>query len=365
MAKIVLGRGLGALIQARPAAGSKSHVAPPPKAEPVEAGETVRQINLEEIRSSPFQPRHDFKPDSLAELVESIREQGVIQPLILRKVDGHYELIAGERRWRAAKTVGLKQAPAIVREATDREVLELALIENLQRSDLNVVEEAKAYSRLANEFSLRQEDIARKVGKSRASVANAMRLLDLHPQVQGWLTEERLSVGHAKVLLALKAPDEQKLLAEVVIRQRGTVRTAEKLVAEHLAQQGSAHTGPGSRTPAATRTQAQIPELPAALRHLQNRLREHLATHVALRHGEKKRQPGNRILRQRRPPAHPRPDRRQNGKSLTTSVCLRFNAGLPELWPLLSSVFSSVWDSGLWSATFLVVFIRSTRTSVR
>ncbi len=289
MAKIVLGRGLGALIQARPAAGNGKSPLAHAKAEPAAAsGETVRQVPLDEIRSSPYQPRRDFKPDSLAELVESIKEQGIIQPLILRRVEGHYELIAGERRWRAARTAGLQHAPAIVREASDREVLELALIENLQRSDLNVVEEAQAYQRLATEFSLRQEDIARKVGKSRASVANAMRLLDLHPQVQAWLTEERLSVGHAKVLLALKAPEEQKLLAEVVIRQRGTVRAAEKLVADHRARLGNGHTGPGSRSQVAARPPDRSPELPAALQHLQNRLREHLATHVALRHGVKK-----------------------------------------------------------------------------
>ena len=287
MAKIVLGRGLGALIQARPPGTSKSPVTAAREA--AVPGETVRQIKLEEIRSSPFQPRREFKPESLAELAESIREQGIIQPLIVRKVDGHYELIAGERRWRAARTAGLAQAPAIVREASDREVLELALIENLQRADLDVVEEARAYHRLATEFELRQEDIARKVGKSRASVANAMRLLDLDPQVQRWLTEERLSVGHAKVLLALKSPEEQKLLAEVVVRQHSTVRAAEKLVAAHLARQGNVHTGPGSRTPAAGKTPEPLPPpLPAVLQHLQNRLREYLATHVALKHGEKK-----------------------------------------------------------------------------
>ena len=287
MAKIVLGRGLGALIQARPTGTSKSHVAAV-REEAATPGETVRQIKLEEIRSSPFQPRREFRPESLAELAESIREQGIIQPLILRKVDGHYELIAGERRWRAAKTAGLAQAPAIVREATDREVLELALIENLQRADLDVVEEARAYHRLATEFELRQEDIARKVGKSRASVANAMRLLDLEPQVQRWLTEGRLSVGHAKVLLALKSPDEQKLLAEVVVRQHSTVRAAEKLVAAHLAKQGNVHAGPGSRTNAAGRAPEPPPPLPAVIQHLQNRLREYLATHVAMKHGEKK-----------------------------------------------------------------------------
>jgi ParB family chromosome partitioning protein len=277
MAKLVLGRGLGALIQPRPAAaGNDPELAP---------GEAIQQVALEEIRSSPFQPRQEFKPETLNELVESIRERGIIQPLIVRRVDGHYELIAGERRWRAAQTLGLAKAPVILRQATDQEVLELALIENLQRADLNVVEEARAYERLAQEFSLRQEDIAKKVGKSRAAVANAMRLLDLDVQVQSWLTQDRLSIGHAKVLLALKSPDEQRLLAEIVIRQRSTVRAAEKLVEEHLKKQGNQHIGPGSRTAGA---RGQPAELSPVLQRVQNRLREHLGTHVALRHGEKK-----------------------------------------------------------------------------
>jgi ParB family chromosome partitioning protein len=277
MAKLVLGRGLGALIQPRPT---------PPADDPAAAapGESVRQVPLTEIRSSPFQPRKEFKPETLNELIESIREQGIIQPLIVRRVDGHYELIAGERRWRAAQSLGLAQAPVILRQATDQEVLELALIENLQRADLNVVEEARAYERLAQEFSLRQEDIAKKVGKSRAAVANAMRLLDLDAQVQSWLTQDRLTIGHAKVLLALKSPEEQRLLAEIVIRQRSTVRAAEKLVEDHLKKQGNQHIGPGSRT-AGARGHA---ELSPVLQRVQNRLREHLGTHVALRHAGKK-----------------------------------------------------------------------------
>lgn len=290
MAKIALGRGLGTLIQGRPPGAGANHaaVALGVAAPQVAPGETVRKLPLDQIRSSPFQPRQDFKPESLQELVDSIREQGIIQPLIVRKVGGHYELIAGERRWRAAKTLALKDAPAIVREATDREVLELALIENLQRADLSVLEEARAYERLASEFDLRQEDIARKVGKSRASVANAMRLLDLDPQVQGWLTQERLSVGHAKVLLGVKAADEQKILAEMIIRQHGTVRVAEKMVADHLARQGTTDTGPGSRTGAAAKALARQTGLPPVIQNLQNRLREHLATNVALHHGDKK-----------------------------------------------------------------------------
>ena len=290
MAKNVLGRGLGALIQTRPPGGPAGGGSTLPGAGALApgAGEVVRKLKLDDIRSSPFQPRRDFKPESLAELVESIREQGIIQPLIVRKVGSHYELIAGERRWRAARTLALTHAPAIVREASDQEVLELALIENLQRADLNVVEEARAYERLASEFSLRQEDIARKVGKSRAAVANAMRLLDLDERVQKWLTDERLSVGHAKVLLGVKSPEEQHLLAEHVIRQHSTVRAAEKLVQEHNARQGATQTGPGSRANAAARALDKQVEMPAALQHLQNRLREHLATYVALRHGDKK-----------------------------------------------------------------------------
>jgi ParB family chromosome partitioning protein len=286
MAKLVLGRGLGALIQPRPAPAGNDAAAAAAVVQPdLAPGESIQQVALEEIRSSPFQPRKEFKPETLNELIESIRERGIIQPLIVRRVNGHYELIAGERRWRAAQTLGLAKAPVILRQATDQEVLELALIENLQRADLNVVEEARAYERLADEFSLRQEDIAKRVGKSRAAVANAMRLLDLDPQVQSWLTQDRITIGHAKVLLALKSPDEQRLLAEIVIRQRSTVRAAEKLVEAHLKKQGNEHVGPGSRT---TGTRGQPAELSPVLQRVQNRLREHLGTHVALRHGEKK-----------------------------------------------------------------------------
>ena len=289
MAKNVLGRGLGALIQARPAGGGGKPGGITGVAHTPAPGETVRKLALDQIRSSPFQPRKDFKAESLNELVDSIREQGIIQPLIVRKVDGHYELIAGERRWRAAKSLGLGEAPAIVREASDQEVLELALIENIQRADLNVIEEAHAYQRLAEEFTLRQEDIARKVGKSRAAVANAMRLLDLDAQVQRWLTEERLSVGHAKVLLGVKATDEQKALAEHIIRERSTVRAAEKLIKEHNERQGNTQSGPGSRTGAAARALTpSAADVPPVLQHWQNRLRDVLATHVSLRHGAKK-----------------------------------------------------------------------------
>ena len=267
MAKSGLGKGLGALISAAPS---------PPSSDP-ESGEKVQLISLANIVPSPLQPRREFQREALEELVDSIRQRGIIQPLIVRPVNGRFELIAGERRWRAAKEVGLAEAPAIVRQATDLEVLELSLIENLQRADLNPIEEAQAYARLAGEFGMRQEDIAQKVGKSRASVANAMRLLDLDPQVQTWVVQDLLSVGHAKVLLGLKVHEEQRLLAEKILRQSSTVRTTERMVARQLGSLG------GTRR----RKHAETVST-AGLKDLENRLQQHLATHVTIHHGEKR-----------------------------------------------------------------------------
>ena len=271
MAKPALGKGLGALINTR--------VASPTPA--LESGERVQVVDLTRIVPTPLQPRTVFRDDHLDELVASIKEHGIIQPLIARKRGDQFELIAGERRWRAAQRAGLTEAPVIVREASDQEVLELALIENLQREDLNPIEEARAFSRLAGEFHLRQEDIAQKVGKSRAAVANSMRLLDLHEQVQTWLTQERISVGHAKVLLSLKAQDEQALLAEEIIRRSLTVRAAEALVAQQFAQNGTVKPKRGANS-------GSGPALAPTYQHVQNRLQSHLATHVVLHHGEKR-----------------------------------------------------------------------------
>lgn len=267
MAKPALGKGLGALINTRVAAPV-----------PAEAdGERIQSIPLGDIFPSPLQPRQEFRAEHLNELVESIRERGIIQPLIVRKSGARYELIAGERRWRASQIVGLVEAPAIVRKASDQEVLELALIENLQREDLNPIEEATAYCRLSREFKLTQEEISRRVGKSRASIANAMRLLDLDADVQAMVRQSLISVGHAKVLLSLKSKEEQKLLADVIIRQSASVRTAEKLAATQLSK-----TGAGSRK----RGKAETEVAPAVL-HVQNLLQHRLATRVVIHHGEK------------------------------------------------------------------------------
>ncbi len=277
MAKVALGKGLGALLNTKV-------VSPDPD---IEAGERVQHIPLTSIQPSPFQPRREFKNEQLDELVESIRTKGIIQPLILRRGDGGFELIAGERRWRAATRLGLAHAPAIVREASDREVLELALIENLQRADLNPIEEAEAYARLAREFSLKQEEIAERVGRSRAAVANSMRLLDLDDSVRSLVEQARLSVGHAKVLLGLKDAAEQRLLANQALRNGSTVRETEQLVRDHLDKgrnssttTGSSHKKPGvGGAPAAPNT---------AIRDVERRLTERLGTRTVLHHTEKK-----------------------------------------------------------------------------
>ena len=283
MARSGLGKGLGALI------GTST---PVPRAETAESGERVHQISLISIVPSALQPRKDFGRDALQELIDSIRQHGIIQPLIVRpasttsvaaatgQAGARFELIAGERRWRAAQEIGLGQVPVIIRSASDMEVLELSLIENLQRADLNPIEEAQGYARLASEFGMRQEDIALKVGRSRAAVANAMRLLDLHPQVQIWLAQDLLSVGHAKVLLALKMPEEQLLAAETVLRRNATVRSTERLVARQL--------GIGRSRRKSRRVGTEQVVTSAAIEDLQNRLQEFLATHVTDHHGEKR-----------------------------------------------------------------------------
>jgi ParB family transcriptional regulator, chromosome partitioning protein len=273
MARSPLGKGLGALISARPPVQTS-----PGSEAAADTGEKIDQISLASIAPSPLQPRKEFAREALQELVDSIRQHGIIQPLIVRRIDGRHELIAGERRWRAAQEAGLTHVPVIVRSASNLEVLELSLIENLQRADLNPIEEAQGYARLAGEFGMRQEDIATKVGRSRAAVTNSLRLLDLHPQIQVWLTQDLLSVGHAKVLLGLKEPGEQLLVAETVLRRSASVRATERLVARQL---GTGRSGRKSRT-------GQAPESSAALEDLRNRLQQHLGTRVTLHHGDKR-----------------------------------------------------------------------------
>ncbi len=270
-----MGRGLGALIR-------KTGGAPVSDPSLPRDGEVVERVALARIVPSPLQPRKHFTEETLEELKESIRQHGIIQPLIVRARNGKLELIAGERRFRAAEALGLAEVPVIHREAGDREVLEMALIENLQREDLDPIEEARAFDRLAREFHLRQEDIAVSVGKNRATVANSIRLLDLPAEAQGYLAKRLISTGHAKAILALKGAARQTAVADIVIRKRLTVRETEALVARELA--GDGHK-PSSRRRGADSAGRS---LPVHLVAVERRLRAHLATHVTLVHGEKK-----------------------------------------------------------------------------
>jgi ParB family chromosome partitioning protein len=238
--------------------------------------ERVLRVPIARIRPCPFQPRKDFAPEALKELADSIREQGIVQPLIVREQADHLELIAGERRWRAAQVVGLTEVPVILREADDAAVLELALIENLQRENLNPIEESQGYSQLMNQFQLTQEMVATKVGKSRAVVANALRLLRLPAELQAYVRDGRLSVGHAKVILGLASEDLQKLAADRIIREGLNVRQTEELV-------GNLHTPKTS-----TKRTAGLVSKDAHVASLENRIRERVGTKVNLRYARGK-----------------------------------------------------------------------------
>jgi ParB family chromosome partitioning protein len=281
MAKPALGRGLGALLGGAPAVGklppetTATLTIPVPAPVPTtDSRERVERVPLDHIRPCPLQPRKDFAPEALRELADSIREQGIVQPLIVRKRGDHLELIAGERRWRAAQLLALHEVPVILREADDRAVLELALIENLQRENLNPLEEAHGYAQLIGQFQLTQEDVAIKVGKSRALVANALRLLKLAPALQNYIRDGRLSVGHAKVILGLAGDKQQQLAAERIIKQGLNVRQTEGLVAKWQSR-GTGPAKPGGLTPLTG---------DAHVSDLENRLRERLGTKVHLRY---------------------------------------------------------------------------------
>lgn len=230
---IGLGRGLDALIKdgttaKNQATAKKVAAAPLPEAEAPVGG--VREVPVAKVVASPWQPRSTFDAEALSELVQSVQVHGVLQPLLVREVGSKFELIAGERRLRAAQAALLKTVPVIVIEANDEKALEIALIENLQREDLNPIEEAEGYALLQKKFNLTQDAIAKQVGKARASVANALRLLELPDGIRKYITEGLLTVGHAKVLLSLESEKEKSLLAKRAIKEGLSVRALEKLV---------------------------------------------------------------------------------------------------------------------------------------
>ncbi|MFO7536376.1 MAG: ParB/RepB/Spo0J family partition protein [Kiritimatiellia bacterium] len=271
-AKRGLGRGLNALIRNPEPVSPASAAA---AREPVKAAEAagrdrgVLRVPVVQITPSPWQPRRTFTPDALEELSASVKERGVLQPLLVRRVGAKFELIAGERRWRASKAAGLAEVPVIVMEAADEDALELAVIENVQREDLNVVEEAEAYRALADKFSLTQDQIAERTGKARASVANTMRLLNLPAPVRQLLAEKRLSAGHAKVLLGAADEELQRVLALRTVKDGLSVRDLERLMA-------------CGRKPARPGTPGET-DLPAThLAHLSDLLHRHFGTSVRL-----------------------------------------------------------------------------------
>ena len=234
MVKKALGRGLESLI---------------PRKVLEERRGSAQQIPLGKIRPNPFQPRRSFKSDELQDLVTSIQERGVLQPVLVRKKGEGWELIAGERRYRACQRLGLLTIPAIEMAAADVETLELALIENLQRSDLDILEEAEGYKRLKDEFGLTQEQVSQKVGKDRATVANTLRLLTLPPEVRALVSSGRLSAGHARAVAALETPAEQKKLADRIASMELSVRDAERLVQSAKGASRKAKTGGKPKDP--------------------------------------------------------------------------------------------------------------------
>lgn len=215
--KFALGKGLGALI--------------PEEVVAEEASEKSLYISINKIKSDSDQPRKAFDSEKIVELAESIKTHGIIQPLILRKEsDDQYVIVAGERRWRAAKMAAIQEVPAIVMDLNDKDTLEISLIENIQRQDLNPIEEAMAYKKLINDFKITQEDLSKRIGKSRVAISNTMRLMNLDTRVQQYLIEGIISEGHGKVLLGIEDKDKQYEVAQRLIDEKWSVRYLEKLV---------------------------------------------------------------------------------------------------------------------------------------
>ncbi|MHC1764774.1 MAG: ParB/RepB/Spo0J family partition protein [Verrucomicrobiia bacterium] len=241
----------------------------------------MRRVSIQQIRPCPFQPRKDFSDEALRELADSIKEQGVVQPLIVRQKGSDFELIAGERRWRAAQLAGLAEVPILLRDVDDRTALELALIENLQRENLNPMEEALGFAQLIEQFQLTQELAAARVGKSRAAVANSLRLLKLPAEVQQKVRNGELSVGHAKVILGLSSPAEQTTAATRILAKNLNVRQTEELVANWHRATEPERAGASASTPAKPKRDIHVADL-------ESRLKQHLGTRIVLRYREGK-----------------------------------------------------------------------------
>lgn len=255
--KTGLGKGLGALI--------------PENEDKVE--NAITEIKLTDIEPNDKQPRKEFDDSALTDLSESIKEHGVVQPIIVRKLGNGYQIIAGERRWRASRLAGVKTIPAIVKDCTNLEVMELALIENLQREDLNSIEEAQAYKSLLEEYEMTQEEIAKKIGKSRPAIANSLRLLQLPTVIKDMIASGKISQGHARALLAIEGEKKQLEIAEKIIEQQLNVRQIEKLAKTE-------------KTKEKTIEKEDIYQI--EIKQLEERLKEALGTKVTIQHKKDK-----------------------------------------------------------------------------
>ncbi len=255
MNKRGLGKGLGALI-----------------ATDIEDDSQVKELKINQIEPNIDQPRKNFDDEKLSQLAESIKQHGIVQPIIVRKDGDVYRIVAGERRWRAARIAGLTTVPAIVKDVSNKEVMEIALIENLQREDLNPIEEAEAYERLINEYQMTQEEISKTVGKSRSAIANSIRLLGLGQKVKALLVNGELTSGHARALLAIDDQEQQEKLALKIIDEGLNVRETEKMI-RRLAQR---------------RTPLKPPALAEEYKYIEERLKNIFGTKVTLRHNRNK-----------------------------------------------------------------------------
>lgn len=258
MVKRGLGKGLSALISDLPEENINGQ---------------IKMISINEIEPNKEQPRKIFEEKKMEELSESIKEHGIIQPLIVKKQDNYYKIIAGERRWRAARMAGLREVPALIQDYSINEAMEVSLIENLQRQDLNPIEEAKAYEALINTFSLKQEEVAKRVGKSRSAVANTLRLLQLDDNIQELLIQQRLSEGHARTLLSLSDKNTQLLVVEKVINNNLNVRETEKLVKSILEK---------------PKEKKKNEELSPIYKEIENKMKQVLGYKVEIKKGKKK-----------------------------------------------------------------------------
>ena len=264
-----LGKGLGNLIPESDKEAQKTKVVEKVVEKKVivkEPAETIVKIN--EVEPNKNQPRRTFDEDALLELAESIKQHGVIQPLIVKKRDKYYEIIAGERRWRAAKMAGLKEIPIVIKDLSDQEIMEVALIENIQHEDLNPIEEAQAYQRLIKEYNYKQDELAERVSKSRVAVTNSMRLLKLDERVQKMIIDDMISAGHARALLAITDSEKQYTIAMKVFDEKLSVRETEKLI-KNLDKQVK----PKVNT---------TPENDFVYRDIENKLKESMGTKVII-----------------------------------------------------------------------------------